>query len=153
MSATIIHSARLVSDGSETADAWVEMRGGTIAAVGEGETWRSRTSSATVIDARDVAGPGAILTPGFVDIHGHGGGGFSYESDESDIRAARALHLAHGTTRAVLSLVSGSLEHLTAQAARIAAMTHTDAGILGTHLEGPFLDPGHRGAHDHEQMP
>ena len=148
MSATIIHSARLVSDGSETADAWVEMRGGTIAAVGEGETWRSRTSSATVIDARDVAGPGAILTPGFVDIHGHGGGGFSYESDESDIRAARALHLAHGTTRAVLSLVSGSLEHLTAQAARIAAMTHTDAGILGTHLEGPFLDPGHRGAHD-----
>ncbi|HCM50681.1 MAG TPA: N-acetylglucosamine-6-phosphate deacetylase [Microbacterium sp.] len=148
MSATIIHSARLVSDGSETADAWVEMRGGTIAAVGEGETWRSRTSSATVIAARDVAGPGAILTPGFVDIHGHGGGGFSYESDESDIRAARALHLAHGTTRAVLSLVSGSLEHLTAQAARIAAMTHTDAGILGTHLEGPFLDPGHRGAHD-----
>jgi len=148
VSATIIHSARLVSDGSETADAWVEMRGGTIAAVGEGETWRSRTSSATVIDARDVAGPGAILTPGFVDIHGHGGGGFSYESDESDIRAARALHLAHGTTRAVLSLVSGSLEHLTAQAARIAAMTHTDAGILGTHLEGPFLDPGHRGAHD-----
>lgn len=148
MSATIIHSARLVSDGSETADAWVEMRGGTIAAVGEGETWRPRTASATVIDARDVAGPGAILTPGFVDIHGHGGGGFSYESDESDIRAARALHLAHGTTRAVLSLVSGSLEHLTAQAARIAAMTHTDAGILGTHLEGPFLDPGHRGAHD-----
>ena len=148
MSATIIHSARLVSDGSETADAWVEMRGGTIAAVGEGETWRSRTSSATVIAARDVAGPGAILTPGFVDIHGHGGGGFSYESDESDIRAARALHLARGTTRAVLSLVSGSLEHLTAQAARIAAMTHTDAGILGTHLEGPFLDPGHRGAHD-----
>ncbi|HAM13324.1 MAG TPA: N-acetylglucosamine-6-phosphate deacetylase, partial [Microbacterium sp.] len=116
MSATIIHSARLVSDGSETADAWVEMRGGTIAAVGEGETWRSRTSSATVIAARDVAGPGAILTPGFVDIHGHGGGGFSYESDESDIRAARALHLARGTTRAVLSLVSGSLEHLTAQA-------------------------------------
>ncbi|HBS10048.1 MAG TPA: N-acetylglucosamine-6-phosphate deacetylase [Microbacterium sp.] len=148
MSTTIIHSARLVADGAETSNAWVEMQGGTIAAVGEGETWRSRAAAATIIDAREVAGPGAILTPGFVDIHGHGGGGFSYEGDESGIRAARALHLAHGTTRAVLSLVSGSLEHLTTQVARIAAMTQTDADILGSHLEGPFLDHGHRGAHD-----
>lgn len=148
MSTTIIHSARLVSDGAETRDAWVEMQGGTVAAVSTDDDWRLRASAATVIDAREVAGPGAVLTPGFVDIHGHGGGGFSYEGDDSGIRAARALHLAHGTTRAVLSLVSGSLEHLTAQVARIAAMTQTDAGILGSHLEGPFLDPGHRGAHD-----
>ncbi|MBD3751572.1 MAG: N-acetylglucosamine-6-phosphate deacetylase, partial [Micrococcales bacterium] len=148
MSATIIHSARLVSDGAETRDAWVEMQGGTVAAVGEGATWRARAAAATVIDARELAGRGAVLVPGFVDIHGHGGGGSSFEGGESDIRAARALHLAHGTTRAVLSLVSGSLEHLTAQVARIAAMTQTDAGILGSHLEGPFLDPGHRGAHD-----
>lgn len=148
MSTTIIHSARVVADGAEASDAWVEMQGDTIAAVGTGDDWRSRASAATIIDAREVAGPGAILTPGFVDIHGHGGGGFSYEGDESGIRAARALHLAYGTTRAVLSLVSGSLEHLTAQVARIAAMTQTDADILGSHLEGPFLDHGHRGAHD-----
>ena len=148
MTATIIHSARLVSDGAETGNGWVELHGGTIAAAGTRESWRSRPASATIIDASEVAGPGAILTPGFVDLHGHGGGGFSYEGDGADIRAARALHLAHGTTRAVLSLVSGSLEHLTEQVARIAAMTKTDAGILGSHLEGPFLDPGHRGAHD-----
>ncbi|WP_300592200.1 N-acetylglucosamine-6-phosphate deacetylase [Microbacterium sp.] len=148
MSTTIVHSARVVADGAETSDAWVEMQGDTIAAVGTGDDWRSRASAATIIDAREVAGPGAVLTPGFIDIHGHGGGGFSYEGDESGIRAARALHLAHGTTRAVLSLVSGSLEHLTAQVARIAAVTQTDAGILGSHLEGPFLDHGHRGAHD-----
>ncbi|MEV8358310.1 N-acetylglucosamine-6-phosphate deacetylase [Microbacterium sp. NPDC076895] len=148
MSTTIIHSARLVADGAETSNAWVEMQGESVTAAGTGDDWRSRASTATIIDAREVAGPGAVLTPGFVDIHGHGGGGFSYEGDESGIRAARALHLTHGTTRAVLSLVSGSLAHLTAQVARIAAMTQTDADILGSHLEGPFLDHGHRGAHD-----
>jgi len=145
---TIIHDVRLVSDGVETGDTWVEMRDGAVAAAGTGTDWRSRAATATVVDAREVAGPGAVLTPGFVDIHGHGGGGFSFEDDENSIRSARALHRAHGTTRAVLSLVSGSLEHLTAQAARIARLTQTDADILGTHLEGPFLDPGHRGAHD-----
>lgn len=144
---TIIHGARLLSDGAETSDAWVEMRDGTISAIGAGEGWRSR-AGATMVDARAVAGPGAVLTPGFIDIHGHGGGGFSFEGDESDIRAARALHLAHGTTRAVLSLVSGSIEHLRAQVERIARLTRTDADILGSHLEGPFLDADHRGAHD-----
>lgn len=146
--AAIIHGARVVSDGVATSDAWVEMSGGVITAVGTGADWRSRAATASVVDAREVAGPGAVLTPGFIDIHGHGGGGFSYEGDEHGIRAARAMHLAHGTTRAVLSLVSGSLEHLCAQVSRIAAMTRTDPGILGSHLEGPFLDPAHRGAHD-----
>ncbi|WP_229382276.1 N-acetylglucosamine-6-phosphate deacetylase [Microbacterium schleiferi] len=145
---TIIHGVRLVTDGAETSDAWVEMRDGAVAAVGTGGDWRSRSATATVVDAREVAGAGAVLAPGFIDIHGHGGGGFSYEGSESDIRGARALHLTHGTTRAVLSLVSGPLGHLTAQVERIAQLTRTDADILGSHLEGPFLDAGHRGAHD-----
>lgn len=171
----VIHSARLVSGGTLVPDAWVQLRGGTgargssgargstggasggtgargstVVRVGTGAGWRGLDDlgAAAVVDAVAVAGPDAVLTPGFVDIHGHGGGGFSYEGDEDGIRAARAVHRAHGTTRAVLSLVSGSLEHLCAQVARVAALTRTDPDILGSHLEGPFLDHAHRGAHD-----
>ncbi len=91
---------------------------------------------------------GALLTPGFIDLHGHGGGGFSYGDGSDAIRGARALHRAHGTTRAVISLVTASLETLEQQVAEIADLVTTDADILGSHLEGPFLDPGHKGAHD-----
>ena len=92
--------------------------------------------------------PGALLVPGFIDIHGHGGGGASYDDGPDAIRAARALHRAHGTTRAVISLVTAPLETLERRAAMVADLVATDADILGSHLEGPFLDPAHKGAHD-----
>ena len=102
----------------------------------------------TVVDAGAVAGAGALLIPGFIDIHGHGGGGASYDDGPDAIRAARALHRAHGTTRAVVSLVTAPLETLERRAAMVADLVATDADILGSHLEGPFLDPAHKGAHD-----
>ena len=98
--------------------------------------------------AAALAGAGALLTPGFIDIHGHGGGGFSYDDGPDAIRVARALHRAHGTTRAVVSLVTAPLETLERRVAMIADLIETDPDILGSHLEGPFLDPGHKGAHD-----
>lgn len=145
---TVIHGVRLVSDGVEIRDGWVQLRGGVVGAIGDGDGWRAGDAGATVIDGHALAGPGAMLTPGLIDIHGHGGGGHSFEGSEADIRAARDLHRAHGTTRAVLSLVSGSIPHLVDRVARIARMTRTDPDILGSHLEGPFLDHAHRGAHD-----
>lgn len=141
----VIHSARLIDDGHETPDAWVRIESGRVAASGIGDTW---TPADDVVDARDVAGDGAVLTPGFVDIHGHGGGGAAYDDGVDAILTARRTHLAHGTTRAVLSLVTAGLDDLAARIARIAELTREDASILGSHLEGPFLDPGHRGAHD-----
>lgn len=143
----LIHSARLVDGGAETPDAWIHVEGGRVAASGTGDGWRTRDAD-EVVDARDVAGEGALLTPGFVDLHGHGGGGRAHEEGAEAIRAARTLHLAHGTTRAVISLVAGSLDDLTARLGVIADLTRTDAAVLGAHLEGPFLDPGHHGAHD-----
>ena len=91
---------------------------------------------------------GAILTPGFIDIHGHGGAGESYDDGPDAIRAARELHRAHGTTRAVVSLVTAPLESMERRAAMVADLVQTDGDILGSHLEGPFLDPQHKGAHD-----
>ncbi|WP_404431603.1 N-acetylglucosamine-6-phosphate deacetylase [Microbacterium lacus] len=146
---TIIHSVRLVDSGILTDDAWISFEGTRVAGTGTGDAWRALSNRGdTVIDGTEIAGDGALLTPGFIDLHGHGGGGFAYDDGPAAIRAARRLHLSHGTTRAVISLVTAPLETLERRAAMVADLTATDTDVLGSHLEGPFLDPAHKGAHD-----
>jgi len=147
----LIHSARLVSEGTVVEDAWVHVESGRVTASGFGAADRPRNARA-VIDASDAAGPGAVLAPGFVDIHGHGGAGHAYDDGAAAIRAARDLHRAHGTTRAVVSLVTAPLGDLVARVRMVAELSRTDPDVLGSHLEGPFLDPAHRGAHDAAQL-
>ncbi|MGC5169126.1 N-acetylglucosamine-6-phosphate deacetylase [Micromonospora sp. DT81.3] len=143
---TVLHSARLVTGGRIVDDGWVLFDGGVVAETGAGTGWRD-AAAGTIVDATEVAGAGALLTPGFIDIHGHGGAGFSYDDGPDAIRAARALHRAHGTTRAVISLVTAPLDDLERRVRMVADLTETDPDVLGSHLEGPFLDAGHRGAH------
>ncbi|MGW8481769.1 N-acetylglucosamine-6-phosphate deacetylase [Microbacterium sp. NPDC055903] len=144
VSSTLIHSVRVVSGDTDLEDAWVLFEDGRVSDVGRGE----HPPAQTVVDAVSDAEEGAILVPGFVDIHGHGGAGAAYDDGVEAIRTARALHLAHGTTRAVISLVTAPVPDLARRVADIADLVASDSGILGSHLEGPFLDPGHHGAHE-----
>ena len=146
MPAHVIHSARLVSEGRILHDGWVRFEDDTIAEVGTGDDWRSSVAGDRPVAVTDA--DGAWLTPGFVDIHNHGGGGASFDDGEDSILTALAMHQRHGTTRFVLSLVTAPVEDLAVRLAGIAAMAADDPRILGSHLEGPFLDVGHRGAHD-----
>lgn len=141
----VIHSARIVSAGTIVDDGWARIEDGRFVETGTGSDW---DPADTVVDARETAGPGAILTAGFVDIHGHGGGGAAFDEGIDAIRHARSMHRAHGTTRAVVSLVTASLDALEARVAAVADLVDSDADIIGSHLEGPFLDPAHKGAHD-----
>ncbi|MFS0893029.1 N-acetylglucosamine-6-phosphate deacetylase [Microbacterium sp. 179-I 3D3 NHS] len=141
----VVHSARVVDGGRVVDDGWVRIVDGRVAARGTGGDWEPADE---VVDAAAVAGPGAVLTPGFIDIHGHGGAGAAYDDGAEAIRTGRALHRAHGTTRAVVSLVTAPLDELARSAGAVADLMETDADILGSHLEGPFLDPGHHGAHE-----
>ncbi|GAA5038734.1 N-acetylglucosamine-6-phosphate deacetylase [Microbacterium fluvii] len=162
----VIHSARLVDAGRVVDDAWVRFADGRVVATGTGDGWRADAAASVaatsgseasdaaevVVDATAVAGPGAVLTPGFIDIHGHGGGGFAYDDGPDAIRAARALHRAHGTTRAVVSLVTAALPDLERRATMVADLVASDPDILGSHLEGPFLDLARKGAHTPELL-
>src|SRR5690606_10331469 len=94
---TLLHSGLLTDERGERSDGWVLFDGDTISAVG---TTRERPDAETVVDLG-----GARLTPGFVDIHGHGGGGFSFDDGPEALTAALAVHRALGTTRSVISLV------------------------------------------------
>lgn len=145
MVSTVIHSARLITDGMQTPDAWVRFEDGRVVALGTGTDWADADA---VIDAAALAGPEAILTPGFIDIHGHGGAGASFDDGVEAIRTARDMHRAHGTTRAVVSFVTAPVDDLVCRVGAVADLMQTDADILGSHLEGPFLDPAHHGAHE-----
>ncbi len=139
---TLVHAVRLFGSAgvdSDRADAWALFDGGRVTAAGVG-------GKLPAADER-IDGGGGCLVPGFVDIHGHGGGGASFDDGLEAIRAGRAVHRAHGTTRAVLSLITAPIDDLAARVAMVADLTESDPTILGSHLEGPFLDPGHKGAH------
>ncbi|MEI7932040.1 MAG: hypothetical protein WCI21_03160, partial [Alphaproteobacteria bacterium] len=64
------------------------------------------------------------------------------------LRAALATHRAHGTTRSVISLVADPVPQLHAVLAEIADLAAEDPLVLGSHLEGPYLAPERRGAHN-----
>lgn len=134
----LLHSALLTDERGQTPDGWVLFDGDTITAVGSGEA----PDAAERIDLE-----GARLTPGFVDMHGHGGGGHAFDDGGQDLAAALATHRAHGVTRSVVSLVANPLAALRSSLAEVAEVAASDPLVLGTHLEGPFLAPGRRGAH------
>jgi N-acetylglucosamine-6-phosphate deacetylase len=136
---TVFEHARKLDAHGEVDDFWMLVDGDTIVSTG--------TGNAPSADER-VDVKGHWLVPGFMDLHGHGAGGFSYDDGPDAIAAALAVHRAHGTTRSVLSLVVNPVETLAVSLAQIAALAAADPLILGTHLEGPFLDPDHRGAHN-----
>ncbi|MDL9978963.1 N-acetylglucosamine-6-phosphate deacetylase [Microbacterium sp. ASV49] len=138
----VIHSVRRAdAPAGAPVDGWVAFDAGVVSHAGTGDGWRA-------LAPRDaVDGGGALLVPGYVDIHGHGGARASFDDGPEAVAAGRALHRAHGTTRAVVSLVTASVADLAVRAAMVADLVETDATILGSHLEGPFLDAGHKGAH------
>ena len=146
----IVHGARKCDVDGEADGFWVVFDGDRITATGDGTGWAAHAGrGADVVDAA-----GAVLTPGFIDLHAHGGGGFSFDDAASGdgsadaIGRALAAHRAHGTTRSVLSLVANPVAALERSLAAIADLAERDPLVLGSHLEGPFLAPGRRGAHN-----
>lgn len=94
---------------------------------------------------------GQILAPGFIDVQVNGGGGFLFNDDPSvaTIKKIASAHRAFGTTSMAPTLISDDLEKV-AQAvnAADAAIEQGIPGILGVHIEGPFLNTLKRGIHD-----
>lgn len=142
---TLLHSALLTDARGATPDGWVLFDGDTIVQTGAG-TDALPAAAATV----DLGG--ARLVPGFIDIHGHGGGGHAFDDGGAELAAALATHRAHGTTRSVVSLVANPLAALRARLSEVAELAAADPLVLGTHLEGPFLAPARRGAHHEDYL-
>jgi N-acetylglucosamine-6-phosphate deacetylase len=137
----LVTHARVVSGGTVADDHWVLLGRRTVLATGGGPL-------PPVAGVPEVNAKGQWATPGFIDLHCHGAGGFAYDSGAEAIGRARAVHRSHGTTRSVVSLVTASVPDLCASLGRISELCESDPTLLGAHLEGPFLADAHRGAHD-----
>ena len=94
---------------------------------------------------------GAIVTPGFIDVHVHGGGGFHLHTSDADEIAAYARWApASGTTgflAGVVGVAGGLPTEQIAAAVAVAERAPPGAEILGIHMEGPYMNPVRRGAH------
>lgn len=141
---TVIGPDRLI------ADAVVVCRDGAIASIEPvhapaDDGARRWPDDAQVIDAR-----GGYISPGFVDIHVHGGAGADFmDGTPEAVRTACQAHLRHGTTSIFPTTTTGSSVsiHAMLDACRQVMEEDPAATIAGVHLYGPYFASGKVGCH------
>lgn len=98
---------------------------------------------------------GGWLVPGFIDTQVNGGGGvlFNDAISVAGIAAIGAAHARFGTTAFLPTLISDTPDRIAA------ALEATDAaidagvpGVVGVHIEGPFINPAKRGIHEADRL-
>ena len=132
----LLRNARIVTPQGVMDQAWVQIDGTRITAVGAG----NREGGVDL--------EGQYLTPGFVDLHIHGGAHASFQHADADAsRNIAALHLQHGTTTLLAGLGARPVEELEASAQSLVPLV--EEGVLaGIFYEGPYLSNTRRGAQD-----
>ncbi len=92
-----------------------------------------------------------LLAPGFIDVQVNGGGGvlFNAEPTVEAIRTIGAAHRRYGTTGFLPTFITDTREKMAVAIGAVrAALAAGVPGVLGIHLEGPFLNPERKGVHD-----
>ena len=94
---------------------------------------------------------GGILAPGFIDVQVNGGGG-ALLNDQPSLNVVRTIaqsHRAFGTVGMLPTVITDAPDVTSAAIAAVGAARAAGlANVLGIHVEGPFLDPARKGAHD-----
>ncbi len=145
---TALFNGRVLTDDGLVDDLCVLVEGGRIIdIVGPGD---ARCATA---QQRDLGGN--LLLPGFVDSQVNGGGGVLF-NDTPSVEAIRAIGNAHrkfGTTGFLPTLISADLD-VVADAIKAvqAALAAGVPGVLGIHIEGPFLNVERKGIHDPDKI-
>ena len=146
MSAVALVGAR-VFDGAQLRDGH--------AVVIDGARIRAVVAEADIpagVPMRKIAG---LIAPGFIDIQVNGGGGVLFNDDRSmeAITAIGAAHRRFGTTGFLPTLITDTRAVMAeGVAAADAAIAAGVPGVLGIHLEGPFLSHERKGVHDSALM-
>lgn len=134
---TIIAPDRLIEDGM------LICRNGKIASIKRHNTALPR--DATIIDAH-----GGYISPGFVDLHVHGGAGADFmDGTVEAVDTACRAHARHGTTTIFPTTTTGSCDQIVAMLAACKKLMQSASlsTIAGVHLYGPFFAPDKVGCH------
>lgn len=130
-------NARVLTPDEEIPRATVILEEGCIAAVGEG---LPAPAGAQTMDL-----DGLTLAPGFIDIHVHGGGGFSLMTEDGEeIRSYARWVVSKGVTAFLPTLAAAGrpqMERWLATATSVGERLPGGASPLGVYLEGPFVNP------------
>ncbi len=126
-----------------------------------------RHDAAVLIEGEDIAGvvhraevprdmpvhalpEGAWLAPGFIDVQVNGGGDVLFNDSptpEAVATIARA-HRKFGTTGLLPTFITDAAEKMPAAIDAVQSAMDREPGVLGIHLEGPFISPERPGVHD-----
>jgi len=120
----------------------------------DGERIRA-ISSEPPPDATRVNLAGQILLPGFLDTQVNGGGDILFNDDPSVNAIAKigAAHRRYGTTGFLPTLISDDLDVVARAIAAVdQAIEAGVPGVLGIHIEGPFLSLARHGIHDPSKL-
>ncbi|MEJ0106258.1 MAG: N-acetylglucosamine-6-phosphate deacetylase [Bacteroidota bacterium] len=125
--------------------------GGTVLITGETITTVSE-KNIEVTDAIEIDAQGKYISPGFIDIHVHGGGGHDFmDGTETAFLEIAETHAKYGTTSMLPTTLTGSKEDIIKTLAVYEGAKEknmTGSQFLGMHLEGPYLAMSQRGAQD-----
>lgn len=104
-------------------------------------------------DEELVARADQVIAPGFIDLQVNGFAGQDAASGAGAVAAMSEALPATGVTSFLPTLISSPLEVVAAFTAAVGAAAEAQgARVLGAHIEGPFLNPSFRGAHDRANL-
>lgn len=144
MNRSAIVNAKLLTPDSVEKNCCIKVTGSRIESIG---TYPFALDGYEIIDAK-----GCYVSPGFIDIHTHGGGGHDFMDGtaEAYLEAAR-IHAKHGATTIYPTTVACSNETLEASLdayEKALSMNTSGAQMPGIHLEGPYISKSQAGAID-----
>jgi len=140
---TAFLNGRVLTDAGFTDNA-VLVENGRIKALADAE------DPAVAAAERKIDLGGQMLLPGFIDTQVNGGGGVLF-NDQPTVEAIRAIGSAHrryGTTGFLPTLISDDFARIGEALAATERAIDAVPGVLGIHIEGPFLNQDRKGIHD-----
>ena len=111
-------------------------------------TWIGPGSAPEHPDEELQLAPGELLAPGFIDLQVNGFGGHDAAEGLDAIGAISDALPTTGVTAFLPTLISAPVRSGAEFAASVSGVESNGARVLGAHIEGPFINPSFRGAHD-----